>query len=124
MRVQLSEEQQLLRETVSQFAREQVAPRAKEIDQSGEFPRDYYDVAGKLGLAGVAIPEKWGGAGMDTISYCLVIEEISKACATSGVILSAHNSLVCDPILRFGTEEQKSEFLTPLASGKHLGCWY
>ena len=123
MRVQLSEEQQLLRETVSQFAREQVAPRAKEIDQSGEFPRDYYDVAGKLGLAGVAIPEKWGGAGMDTISYCLVIEEISKACATSGVILSAHNSLVCDPILRFGTEEQKSEFLTPLASGKHLGCF-
>lgn len=123
MRVQLSEEQQLLRDTVSQFAREEVAPRAKEIDESGEFPRAYYDLAGELGLAGVAVPEEWGGAGMDTVSYCLVIEEISKACATSGVILSVNNSLVCDPLLQFGNDEQKAEFLTPLASGSKLGCF-
>jgi butyryl-CoA dehydrogenase len=123
MRVQLSEEQQLLRDTVSQFAREEVAPQAKEIDESGEFPRAYYELAGELGLAGVAVPEEWGGAGMDTVSYCLVIEEISKACATSGVILSVNNSLVCDPLLQFGNDEQKAEFLTPLASGRKLGCF-
>ena len=121
MRIQLSEEQELLRQTVRQFARAEVAPRAKEIDESGEFPRDFYDKAGELGLAGVAVPEQWGGAGMDTVSYCLVIEEISRACATSGVILSVNNSLVCDPVLEFGSDEQKLEFLEPLASGKKLG---
>jgi butyryl-CoA dehydrogenase len=123
MRVQLSEEQVMLREMVRRFARDEVAPRAKEIDQSGEFPRQFFDQAGELGLAGVAIPEKWGGSGMETVSYCLVIEEISRACATSGVILSVNNSLVCDPILQFGNDEQKEEFLVPLASGKRLGCF-
>jgi butyryl-CoA dehydrogenase len=68
------------------------------------------------------VPEEYGGAGMDTISYCLVIEEISRVCATSGVILSVNNSLVCDPLLKFGTEEQKKEFLTPLAAGEKLGA--
>ncbi|HYN22577.1 MAG TPA: acyl-CoA dehydrogenase family protein, partial [Thermoanaerobaculia bacterium] len=75
------------------------------------------------GLAGVAMPEEYGGAGMDTVSYCLVIEEISRVCATSGVILSVNNSLVCDPLLKFGSEEQKKEFLTPLAAGQKLGCF-
>lgn len=123
MRIELSEEQKMLRETVRRFAEEVVKPRAKEIDESGEFPRDYYDQAGELGLAGVAVPEEYGGAGMDTLSYCLIIEEISRVCATSGVILSVNNSLVCDPLLKFGTEEQKKEFLTPLAAGKKLGCF-
>ncbi len=123
MQIKLSEEQLLLRETVRRFAEEVVRPRAREIDASGEFPRDYYDRAGELGLAGVAVPEAYGGAGMDTVSYCLVIEEISRVCATSGVILSVNNSLVCDPILDYGSEEQKREFLTPLASGEKLGCF-
>ena len=123
MRIELSEEQKLLRETVRQFADEVVKPRAKEIDESGAFPRSFFDQAGALGLAGVAVPEEYGGAGMDTLSYCIVIEEISRACATSGVILSVNNSLVCDPLLKFGTEEQKQEFLTPLAAGKKLGCF-
>lgn len=123
MHIELSEEQKLLRDTIRQFAADVVAPRAKEIDQSGQFPRSFYDQAGELGLAGVAIPETYGGSGMDTLSYCLVIEEISRACATSGVILSVNNSLVCDPIEKFGTEEQKQEFLVPLASGKKLGCF-
>jgi butyryl-CoA dehydrogenase len=123
MRIELSEEQKLLRETVRRFADEVVRPRAKEIDETGEFPRDFFDQAGELGLAGVAVPEEYGGAGMDTISYCLVIEEISRACATSGVILSVNNSLVCDPILAFGNEEQKREVLAPLASGAKLGCF-
>ena len=123
MQIELSEEQKLLRESVRRFAEEVVAPRAKEIDQSGQFPRGFFDQAGELGLGGVGVPEAYGGAGMDTLSYCLVIEEISRACATSGVILSVNNSLVCDPILKFGNEEQKQRFLVPLASGKKLGCF-
>ncbi|HEX4955671.1 MAG TPA: acyl-CoA dehydrogenase [Thermoanaerobaculia bacterium] len=123
MQIELTEEQKLLAETIRRFALEVVAPRAKEIDQTGEFPRAFYDQAGELGLAGVAVPDAWGGAGMDNLSYCLVIEEISRACANSGVILSVNNSLVCDPLLRFGTEEQKQRFLAPLASGRKLGCF-
>jgi butyryl-CoA dehydrogenase len=123
MRVELSEEQNLLRESVRGFAEDVVRPQAKEIDESGEFPREFFDRAGELGLAGVAVPEQWGGAGMDTVSYCLVIEEISRVCATSGVILSVNNSLVCDPLEQFGTDEQKDRFLKPLASGEKLGCF-
>jgi len=123
MRVELSEDQKLLQETVRRFAEEVVKPRAKEIDETGEFPRGFYDQAGELGLAGVSVPEDYGGAGMDVVSYCLVIEEISRVCATSGVILSVNNSLVCDPILQFGSEEQKHEVLAPLASGRKLGCF-
>jgi len=123
MRIELSEEQKLLRETVRRFAEEVVRPRAKEIDETGEFPRAFFDQAGELGLAGVSVPEEYGGAGMDVLSYCLVIEEISRVCATSGVILSVNNSLVCDPILQFGSEEQKREVLAPLASGRKLGCF-
>ena len=123
MKIQLLEEQNLLRDTVRRFADEVVAPRAREIDESGEFPRDFFDRAAELGLAGVAVPEEYGGAGMDTISYCLAIEEISRACASSGVILSVNNSLVCDPLLKYGSEAQKREWLTPLASGRKLGCF-
>jgi alkylation response protein AidB-like acyl-CoA dehydrogenase len=100
-----------------------VAPRAREIDETGEFPRKFFDQAGELGLAGVAIPVEYGGSGMDAISYCLVVEEISRVCASSGVILSVNNSLVCDPLLRFGSEEQKQRFLRPLAAGEMLGCF-
>ena len=102
MRIELNAEQKLLQEEVRRFAAEVVAPRAAEIDRTGEFPRSFFDRAGELGLAGVAVPEEHGGAGMDTISYCVVIEEVSAACATSGVILSVNNSLVCDPLLAFG----------------------
>ena len=123
MRIELSEEQLLLRDSVRQFAEEVVRPRAKEIDETGEFPRQFFGQAGELGLTGVAIPEEYGGAGMDPLSYSLVIEEISRVCASSGVILSVNNSLVCDPILKFGTEEQKDEYLKPLASGEMLGCF-
>jgi butyryl-CoA dehydrogenase len=123
MQLELSAEHRLLKETVRRFADEVVAPRAKEIDQTGEFPRGFFAQAGELGLAGVAVPEEYGGAGMDGLAYCLVIEEVSRACATSGVILSVNNSLVCDPILGFGNEDQKRRFLTPLARGEKLGCF-
>jgi len=123
MEIELTDEQKLLRDTVRRFAEEVVGPRAKEIDESGEFPRDFFDRAGELGLAGVSVPDEHGGAGMDTVSYCLVIEEVSRLCATSGVILSVNNSLVCDPLLKFGNDEQKREFLRPLAAGEKLGCF-
>jgi butyryl-CoA dehydrogenase len=123
MEIELNEDQVLLRDTVRRFADEVVAPRAKEIDASGEFPLGFFHQAGELGLAGVYVPEAYGGAGMDMVSYCVVIEEISRVCASSGVILSVNNSLVCDPLLRYGNEEQKRDFLTPLAAGRKLGCF-
>jgi butyryl-CoA dehydrogenase len=123
MEIQLTEEQTLLRDNVRRFADEVARPRAKEIDKTGEFPRHFFEQAGQLGLAGVAVPEDYGGAGMDTVAYCLAIEEISRACANSGVILSVNNSLVCDPLLKFGSAEQKRDFLTPLAAGRKLGCF-
>jgi butyryl-CoA dehydrogenase len=123
MKIELLEEQRLLRDTVRRFAEEVVAPRAREIDESGEFPRDTFARAAELGLAGVAVPEEYGGAGMDNLAYCLAIEEISRACASTGVILSVNNSLVCDPLLKFGNEEQKKRWLTPLAAGELLGCF-
>ena len=123
MQIDLSEEQQMLKEEVRRFAEEVVQPRAAEIDETGIFPRDFFDKAGELGLGGVTVSEEYGGAGMDGISYCLVIEEIARVCATSSVILSVNNSLVCDPISDFGSEAQKREFLEPLASGRKLGCF-
>ena len=123
MLIELSEEQRMLQETVRRFAAEVAAPRAAEIDETGIFPRDFFDRAAELGLGGVTVDEAHGGAGMDSISYCVVIEEMARVCATSAVILSVNNSLVCDPIEAFGDEAQKREFLTPLASGEKLGCF-
>ncbi len=123
MHIELNEEQKLLREEVRRFAEEVVKPIAKEIDAEGTFPADSIRQAAKLGLTGVAVPEEYGGAGMDTISYCLVIEEISRVCGSTGVILSVNNSLVCDPLLTWANEEQKQAFLKPLASGEKLGCF-
>ncbi|HYR45617.1 MAG TPA: acyl-CoA dehydrogenase family protein [Thermoanaerobaculia bacterium] len=119
----LSEDQDLLRSAVREFAEEKVRPRAARIDQSGEFPKDLFREAGDLGLAGVCVPVEYGGAAMDTVSYAIVIEEISRACANMGVILSVNNSLVCDPIEKYGNQEQKKRFLVPLARGEKLGCF-
>ena len=123
MNLDLSEEQQLLHDSVREFAEEVVRPRAAQIDQTGEFPRATFTQAGELGLAGVAVPTEWGGSGMDSVSYSIVIEEISRACANMGVILSVNNSLVCDPIEKFGNDDQKKRFLVPLARGEKLGCF-
>jgi len=123
MELDLTEEQALLQSSVRQFAEERVRPQAAAIDQSGRFPRELFAEAGALGLAGVSVPAEYGGSEMDTVSYSIVIEEISRACANLGVILSVNNSLVCDPIERFGSPEQKRRFLTPLARGAKLGCF-
>lgn len=123
MDFELTEEQSLLRSAVREFAEEAVRPRAATIDQTGEFPKDLFREAGMLGLAGVSVPAEYGGSGMDLVSYAIVIEEISRVCANMGVILSVNNSLVCDPVEKFGNEEQKRRFLTPLAHGEKLGCF-
>ncbi len=123
MDFQLTEDQSLLLSAVREFAQDVVRPRAASIDQTGEFPRDIFAQAGSLGLAGVSVPTEYGGSGMDTVSYSIVIEEISRACANTGVILSVNNSLVCDPIEKFGNPEQKQRFLVPLARGEKLGCF-
>jgi len=123
MNLELTEEQQLLQASVREFAEGVVRPRAAHIDQTGEFPRGTFASAGELGLAGVAVPTEHGGSGMDTVSYAIVIEEISRACANMGVILSVNNSLVCDPIEKFGNADQKKRFLEPLARGEKLGCF-
>ena len=123
MNLELTEEQQLLQKSVREFAEGEVKPLAKEIDETGRFPRDTFKKAAELGLTGVALPENYGGAGMDHISYTIVIEEIARACASTSVILSVQNSLYCDPIYRFGTEEQKQKLLVPFARGEKIGCY-
>jgi len=123
MKFELTEEQQMLQETAREFAQKEVKPGASARDESHEFPSELIKTCGEMSLMGVAIPEEWGGGGMDTISYAIAIEEISSVCASTGVILSVNNSLVCDPLLAFGTDEQKHRFLTPLASGRKLGCF-
>jgi butyryl-CoA dehydrogenase len=121
--LQLTEEQQLLQQSVREFAEAEVRPLAKELDETGRFPRETFRKAAELGLTGIAVPEAQGGAGMDHICYTIVIEEISRVCASTSVILSVQNSLYCDPLHRFGTEEQKKKFLAPFARGERVGCY-
>ena len=123
MDFELTEEQRLIQQTARDFAAREVAPQAAELDKSGRWPTEIVQKMGELGFMGMAVPEQHGGAGMDTLSYALALEEISAACASSGVIMSVNNSLFCDPILKFGTEQQKKEVLAPCASGKKLGCF-
>jgi butyryl-CoA dehydrogenase len=121
--LELSEEQALLQRTVREFAEAEVKPLARELDETGHFPHETLRKAAELGLTGVAIPESEGGAGMDHTCYAIMIEEIARVCASTSVILSVQNSLYCDPIHRFGTEEQKTKFLLPYARGEKIGCY-
>ncbi len=123
MNFDLTEEQRLLQKTARDFAEKEVLPRAHEIDRDHRHPAELVSRMAELGLLGVAVPEEEGGAGMDHVSYILAMEEVSRACASTGVIMSVNNSLVCDPISRFGTEAQKRQFLAPLAAGQKLGCF-
>jgi butyryl-CoA dehydrogenase len=119
----LTEEQRLVRDAARDFAAREIAPKASEIDKSGRWPAEIVKKMGELGFLGMAIPEEYGGAGMDNLSYALVMEEISAACASCGVIMSVNNSLFCDPIYKFGTDAQKKDVLAPCASGQKLGCF-
>ncbi len=123
MHLDLTEEQKLLQQTVREFAATEVRPLARELDETGQFPRETFRKAAELGLTGIALPEQYGGAGFDHVSYTIAIEEISRACASTGVILSVQNSLYCDSLYRFGTEEQKQRWLVPFARGERIGCY-
>ena len=119
----LTEEQQLIQDAAREFARNEIAPVAAEFDQSGEFPSETIRQAAELGFMGIEIPEEYGGSGLDTVSYVLVMMEISAADAAHGTIVSVNNSLFGVPLLEFGTEEQKQKFLKPVASGEVNGAY-
>ena len=123
MQFALTEEQLAVQKTARDFATAEVLPKAAEIDREHRHPKELVARMAELGFLGIAVPEKWGGSGFDHVSYVLAMEEISRACASTGVIMSVNNSLVCDPIYRFGTDAQRAQWLTPLASGKLLGCF-
>ena len=119
----LSDEHKMIRDTARDFAQNEIAPIAAEHDESGEFPHATIKKMGGMGFMGIEVPEQYGGAGMDTLSYVLALEEICKADAAHGVVMSVNNSLYCHGILKFGTEEQKKKFITPVASGKSIGAY-
>jgi len=118
----LTDEERLILDTVRAFARERVAPRAAEIDRTAEFPWDLVREMSKMGLLGVCLPEEYGGAGQSYVLFAMIVEELCKACATTGLIMDVNISLCAEPIVLFGNEEQKKRFLTPLASGEKLGA--
>ncbi len=123
MDFELNEEEKMLQQLVRDFAENEVRPIAAEIDRSGRFPSETIRKAAELGLTGISVPEQYGGAGLRSLATVIAIEEISRCCAATGVILSVNNSLVCDPLLKYGSEEQKERILKSLASGENLGCF-
>jgi len=121
MNFQLSEEHEMIRKMVRDFARNEVAPTAAERDENERFDRGIFDQMAELGLTGIPWPEEYGGIGSDYLAYCIAVEELSRVCASTGVTLSAHTSLAGWPIFKFGTEEQKQQYLRPMAEGKKIG---
>jgi butyryl-CoA dehydrogenase len=119
----LKEEHHQVREMARAFADEVLAPRAREIDEKEEFPTDVVQKLGELGFMGLPYPERYGGAGLDTLAYIIAVEEISRVCASTGITLSAHVSLGCGPVYANGTEEQKMKFLVPMAKGEAIGAF-
>ena len=113
----------MIRDTCKSYAEKELAPYASKWDATHTFPTSAISTLGEMGMMGIAIPEEYGGADMNVLSYAIALEEISRGCASTGVILSVNNSLFCAPLFQFGNEEQKKEFLTPSASGKTLGCF-
>ena len=123
MSLELSEEHRMLQQAVRDFARKEIVPIAAEFDESGEFPIDTVRKMGEMGLMGIEVPEEYGGAGMDTIAYALTMIEVAKADASHSTIVSVNNSLFCNAIMRFGTEEQKQRYVRPVASGEKIGAY-
>jgi butyryl-CoA dehydrogenase len=123
MDFELTEDQRLIQQTARDFATREIEPIAGELDKTARWPSELVSRMAELGFLGMAIPTEYGGAGLDTVSYALACEEVSRACASTGVIMSVNNSLFCDPVYKFGTEWQKKEILTPTASGQLLGAF-
>ncbi|HLC02417.1 MAG TPA: acyl-CoA dehydrogenase family protein [Anaerolineales bacterium] len=121
--LELTPEHDMIRQAAREFAQKEIVPIAAGYDESGEFPRETIRAMGEMGLMGVEVPEAYGGAGLDTLSYVLALEEISKADAAHGTIMSVNNSLVCHAINTYGSQTQKDKFLRPVASGKAIGAY-
>jgi butyryl-CoA dehydrogenase len=123
MDIDLTEEQRQVRDVCREFADQELRPNARKWDAEHHYPAEAVKKLAEMGLLSVAVPTEWGGAGMDSVSYALAMEEISRGCAGTGVIMSVNNSLYCDPVLKFGTDQQRSEWLAPFARGEKLGCF-
>ncbi|MCP8967968.1 acyl-CoA dehydrogenase [Ectobacillus ponti] len=123
MQFKLSEEHEMIRKTVRDFAENEVAPTAAERDEEERFDRVIFDKMAELGLTGIPWPEEYGGIGSDYLAYCIAVEELSRVCASTGVTLSAHTSLAGWPVYKFGTEEQKQKYLRPMAEGTKIGAY-
>ncbi|MCU0845120.1 MAG: acyl-CoA dehydrogenase [Spirochaetes bacterium] len=119
----LSDEQQMVKDMCRKFADNELAPRAAEYDRTHEFPWEPVKKLGEMGMLGVVYPEEYNGAGMDYVCYAIAVEEISRGCASNGVIVSAHNSLCLSPIYYYGTDEQKKKYLSKLTTGEWIGCF-
>jgi len=122
MEFEFTEEQKMVKDMVRRYVDEELKQKASQIDKECKIPKEVYEKLAELGLFGIYIPEEYGGAGMDVISYAIVIEELSRGCASTGVVVSAHTSLVVDPIFHYGTEEQKKKYLPPLCSGEKIAA--
>lgn len=121
--MQFTEEQQLIQDMAKSFAQEQIKPNAGEWDEKGIFPKEALAQMGELGFMGMLIPEEWGGSGTGTLAYVLALEEVAAADGATSTIMSVHNSVGCVPILKFGTEQQKQQYLKPLAQGQMIGAF-
>ena len=123
MNFSLSKEHEMARGLFKEFAETEVKPLAQEVDETEVFPRETVEKMAKCGFLGIPVPKEYGGQGCDPLTYAMCVEELSKVCGTTGVIVSAHTSLCCDPIQTYGTEEQKQKYLVPLAKGEKLGAF-
>ncbi|WP_258359889.1 acyl-CoA dehydrogenase [Moorella sulfitireducens (nom. illeg.)] len=123
MDFRLTEEQELLRNSVREFTQQYLEPIAGEIDEEGRYPAEVVAKLAEMDWMGIPYPQEYGGAGADYLSYCIVVEELSRACASTGIILSVHTSLASWPIFQFGTEEQKKKYLVPLCKGEKIGSF-
>ncbi|MBI3183193.1 MAG: acyl-CoA dehydrogenase [Myxococcales bacterium] len=123
MNFELNDVQREIQRVCRDFAARELTPNARRWDDRHEWPTEAVKKLAELSLLGMCAPEKYGGAGLDNVCYALAMEEISRGCASTGVIMSVNNSLYCDPVLKFGSEEQKRDFLTPFAKGEKLGCF-
>ena len=123
MNFSLTKEQEMVRKLLKEFSENEVKPLAAEVDATERFPRETVEKMARYNILGIPFPKKYGGAGGDNLSYAIAVEELSKVCGTTGVILSAHTSLGAHPIYQFGTEEQKMKYLVPLAKGEKIGAF-
>ena len=123
MNFNLNKTQELFRQMIREFAEKEVKPLAAEIDEQERFPQETVEKMARLGIFGIPVPKQYGGAGGDNIMYSIAVEELSRCCATTGVVVSAHTSLCMSPILQFGTEEQKMKYVPKLASGEWIGAF-